>query len=64
MGGRGGGWAQPVQEHPANAAFHSDDYHDTMHMYSLSEETTQISEMQHEIDSLRRSLNQLALLQA
>ena len=31
--------------------------------YSLSEDTQQIPQMQYEIDTLRRSLNQLALLQ-
>lgn len=44
-------------------AFHPHHYDNPPHMYSLSEEAPQISEMQHEIDSLRRSLNQLALLQ-
>ena len=34
------------------------------HMHTISETAaTQISQMQHEIDTLRRSLNQLALLQ-
>jgi hypothetical protein len=32
-------------------------------MHALNEETPQIADMQHEIDTLRRSLNQLALLQ-
>jgi len=37
-------------------------YSDSPHLHQLAEEAPQISEMQHEIDSLRRSLNQLALL--
>ncbi len=48
------GTAMPYRAHTSN-------YHPQMH--PLSEEAVQISDLQHEINMLRRSLNQIALLQ-
>lgn len=56
-GGRGGRGGRTSSQY--------DPYTDQTHpAFPLAEESPQISEMQHEIDTLRRSLNQLALLQA
>ncbi len=62
-GGGRGGWSGRGRGFRSQFTSFHDHSHDLSHPYPPEEESFQISDMQYEIDSLRRSLNQLALLQ-